>query len=368
MGRTLAALNLAAIIGATGTFLEDSRRNRRRSISAQDKADEALTMAEDWMNSADRIRLVDPKVRDYIAGLSYPSQPESDTPSAYPTTPTLIARPYMNEDEATTPTSYPPAVNLYDAYGRFVNPSDAQQGENFLHGLVQNYGELRAADLGATFEGVPNKAKLQHIFRHHRGLMQALVDLESVGISQSDAKEAWLRFYDQTVSRGSTVLWRVMEDSPVLSASGSFLTFTLPANYLQIGDTAILYWTPMLPAGLVNVDFTPQVHLGDLSGPTLWSPYASLNPNNLGLLSASLIDCQMRITRRSDDPTTGNARFAIGGHLVCGSGTVQGGMGLSGTVNVVQFNHSIDQQIALTGTFSAPMSVRITEGKFIRET
>lgn len=368
MGRTLAALNLAAIIGATGTFLEDSRRNRRRSISAQDKADEALTMAEDWMNSADRIRLVDPKVRDYIAGLSYPSQPESDTPSAYPTTPTLIARPYMTEDDATTPTSYPPAVNLYDAYGRFINPSDAQQGENFLHGLVQNYGELRAADLGATFEGVPNKAKLQHIFRHHRGLMQALVDLESVGISQSDAKEAWLRFYDQTVSRGSTVLWRVMEDSPVLSANGSFLTFTLPANYLQIGDTAILYWTPLLPPGAVNVDFMPEVHLGDLTGPTLWRPYASLNPNTLGLVNASLIDCEMRITRRTDDPSTGNARFAIGGHLVCGSGSVQGGMGLSSSVSLVQFNHTIDQQIALTGTFSAALSVRITDGKFIRET
>jgi len=365
MARTIAALNLMALIGAAGSVLEDSQRNRRRAISAQEKAEDAFTMADDWMNSADRLRLIDPKVRDYLAGLSYPTQASSDEPSAFATTPSVIARPFMTEESAIAPTSYPPKVNLYDAYGRFVHPSEAATGENFLHGLVQNYAELRAADLGATFEGVPNQAKLEHVFRHNRGLMDALVDLEAAGITLAEAKEAWLRFYG-IGTRGSQVLWRLMEDTPTITATGVFTTFILPANYLAVGDTAILYFSPRLPAGSINSNFTPKVQLTDAAGQEIWRPYGPLNPNSLGLANESSVDVKVRITRRADDSSGGN-RFAVAGSLVCGSDSVMGGMG-SGGLTVVAFDHGIDQTIALTGVLSAVMSVKITEGKFIRET
>ncbi len=364
-GHTLAVLNMAALIGGAESLMDDNRRNRRRAINAQEKADDAFRMAEDWNVSADRLRLIDPKVRDWMAGLAYPSQPDTDAPSAFAATPSVIVRPYMTEAMATAPTSYPPKVNLYDAYGRFLHPTATQDGENFLHGLVQNFGELRAADLGATFEDVPNKTKLEHIFRHHRGLMEALVTLEASGITLEQAREAWLRFYGSGAG-GSQVLWRLMEDTPTLTATGVFTSFTLPANYLQVGDTAILYFSPRLPAGAVNVDFTPKVNLTGTLGPLLWSPYGPLNPNTLALANESSVDCQVRITRRANDSLGAN-QFAISGSLICGSHTVMGGMG-GGSASVVSFDHEVDQVIALGGTFSAAMSVKITEGKFIRET
>ncbi len=364
-GSTLAVLNMAALIGGAESLMNDNRQNRRRAIDAQEKADDAFRMADDWNVSADRLRLIDPKVRDWMAGLAYPSQPATDAPSAFASTPTVIARPYLTEQQATTPTSYPPKVNLYDGYGRFLQPTTAQDGENFLHGLVQNFGELRAADLGATFEDVPNKAKLEHVFRHHRGLMEALVMLETSGVTLDQAREAWLRFYGSSPG-GSQVLWRLMEDTPTLAATGVFTTFTRPANYLKVGDTAILYFSPRLPAGAVNSDFTPKVTLTNTLGPVLWSPYGPLNPNTLALANESTVDCQVRITRRADDSSGAN-HFAIAGSLVCGSHTVMGGMG-GGSASVVAFDHQVDQTIALIGTLSAAMNVKITEGKFIRET
>lgn len=365
MSRTLATLNMAALLIGGATFLDDERKNRRRAMRAEDKADDALRMAEDWSISGDMLRLKDPKVRDYLLGLSYPAQPAEESPSATATAPTVIARPYMTEEMAVTPTEYPPKVNLYDGYGRLIHPSQAAEGENFLHGLVQNYGELRAADLGSTFEGVPNAKKLAHIFRHHRGLMEAITQLESQGITPEQARDAWLRFYGHS-GRGSSVLWRLMADTATVSATGTFTTFTLPANYLAVGDTAILYFSPRLPAGAVNAQFTPRVNLGSHTGQVIWTPYGSINPNTLALANECSIDVQVRITRRENDASGGN-RFAIGGHVVCGSDTVMGGMG-SGGLSEVAFDHGIDQVIALTGVFSAPLNVKITEGKFIRET
>lgn len=365
MSRTLATLNMAALLVGGAAILEDERKNRRRSMRAEDKADDALRMADDWASSGDLLRLKDPKVRDYLLGLSYPSQPSPEAPSATAITPSVIARPYMTEEMAVTPTEYPPKVNLYDGYGRLIHPSQAAEGENFLHGLVQNFGELRAADLGATFEDVPNEKKLAHIFRHHRGLMEAIAQLESQGITLDQARDAWLRFYGQG-HRGSQVLWRLMADTPVVAATGTFTTFTLPANYLAVGDTAILYFSPRIPAGAVNAQFTPRVNLGSHAGQVLWTPYGPLNPNTLGLANECSVDVQVRITRKENDSSGGN-RFAIGGHIVCGSDTVMGGMG-GGGLPEVAFDHGVDQVIALTGVFSAALNVKITEGKFIRET
>lgn len=367
MSRTLGMLNMTALLVGGAAFLEDERKNRRRSMRAEDKADEALRMAEDWSSSGDKIRLQDPKVRDYLLGLSYPAQAAQESPSATATTPSVIERPYMTEDMATVPTEYPPVVNLYDSFGRLVHPSQAQDGENFLHGLVQNFSELRAADLGATFEGVPTTKKLAHVFRHHRGLMEAIAQLEAEGITLEQARDAWLRFYGSGSSRGSRVLWRLMTDTPSLTMTGTFTSFVLPANYLAVGDTAILYFSPRLSSGAPNVDFRPQVRIGNESGQLIWESYGTINPNAMALNSASSADVQVRITRRANDSSGGN-RFAVSGHAVCGSDTVAGGWG-GRSLAEVALDHSVDQTIALTGQFGGTgLTVYLNEGKFIRET
>lgn len=341
MSRTLGMLNMTALLVGGAAFLEDERKNRRRSMRAEDKADEALRIAEEWAASGDKIRLQDPKVRDYLLGMSYPAQAAQESPSATATTPSVVERPYMSEDMATGPTEYPPAVNLYDSFGRLIHPSQAQDGENFLHGLVQNFSELRAADLGATFEGVPNAKKLAHVFRHHRGLMEAIAQLEAEGITLEEAREAWLRFYG---SVGSKEIWVLNADTPKPTTLGDaiYTSFVLPKRFLSVGETLKVEWAVVLGGGAANEHY-PFLTLDDVSGQRLWSISAAYDTNDVGAVGEHCGVCSVDITRRENDASGGN-RFSVSGtftaqDFACG-GAYSGSTSLS-------FNHNVDQVISI---------------------
>ena len=363
MSSTLPAVNMATLILGATTLLEDTRDNRRKASDAKSLASDAYDLAIGWRNSGDRLRMEDPKVRDLIVGLSVPSQAPSEQPSAFAGSPVVTERPAFTEEmvSGSEPT-YPPKVNLYDGYGRLLHPSQAIEGSNVLTGQALNFSEIRAQLLGCTFETMPSLEEVTKIFRHNRGLTTAIRELAE--LTSEEAAEAWRRFFGSS-AHGSQLLWVLNDDSATLNAAGTgvFSAFTLKANALKVGETAILYCSPRLPPGAVNENFTPSVVIG---GTTVWQPDASMNPNTIGITNACTTTIEVRFTRRTDDPTTGLARFRVSGGWNFGIETGFGCM-CTGSAPEVQIAHNVDQLVEIKGLFSAALSVKLTEGKLIRE-
>lgn len=358
------------VVLTTALVIGGERMMQRQSETRSDVRDlrnrvgDAESNIEDVILSGDWKRLRSDRVRDILTGLAYPHEAVTENSATFATTPVTIDRPVLHEDLVTEDEGYPGNTNQYSPNGQLLHPSEAFTGRNFALGMAMGFGESRATVIGATMESVPTNDELIRIFRHNRGLMRVLRELSA--LSQGQAEDAWRRFFGAaTAGHETKVLWRLLEDSPTLNVvgTGTFLSFVLPAKSLNVGDVAILRFSPRLPAGAVNSNFTPKVLVGGM-GLELWKPSGPLNPATVSLANASNAPVEVRITRRPDD-SSGGHHFAISGSMVFGTDALAGAIG-SGGPSVVSFDHNIDQSISITGTFSAPMATLISEGSLTR--
>lgn len=356
------------VVLTTALVIGGERMMQRQSDTRSDVRDlrnrvgDAEANIDDVILSGDWKRLRSHRVRDILTGLAYPHEAVTENSATFATTPVTIDRPVLHEDLVTEDEGYPGNTNQYSPNGQLLHPSEAFTGRNFALGLAMGFGENRATTIGGTMESVPTNDELIRIFRHNRGLMRVLRELSA--LSQGQSEDAWRRFFGAAATGHDTkVLWRLLEDSPSLSVvgTGTFLSFVLPAKSLNVGDVAILRFSPRIPAGSVNSNFTPKVLVGAVE---LWKPYGPMNAAAAGLANASNAPVEVRITRRPDD-SSGGHHFAVSGSLVYGTDSVAGAIG-SGGLPVVGFDHNVDQTISITGTFSAAMTTFITEGSLTR--
>lgn len=333
---TGSVVNTSMVFVGAERLMQRTADNRSEIRSVKRTAGDALETARRIAESGDWQRLVDPKLRDLIVGLCFPNQASAEQNSPFAGTPIIIERPSFGEDVLGSG-EYPQPYNVYSADGDLESPSQVMDGANFATGVALGFPELRSQILGSAFATTPSAEELKEIFRHQRGLFSAIREL--AGLTQDDAINAWRRFFR---AGGPGTLWTLLADSPTLSAVGEhiYATFTLPKNFLAVGETMEVEWAVNM-AGGVACEYSPFLVLGDLSGQKLWFPSQPYDPNDFGAVGVHGGEVKVRITRRPDDPSGGN-RFSTSGTFSAQGWTCSSDFGM-----VRAFDHSVDQNLAI---------------------
>lgn len=346
----------ALMVGSIGSVLQETSDSRRKARKASQAADDAQRQIDNWDNSGDKARLLDPIVRDLHVGLSIPQQPSATQPSAFAATSSVVVRPALSEGDIGH-SGYPVRVNQYNGDGELVNPTSAvSDGGMVIPGLALSFDENRAMLLGQTLPDQPSQEEVFATFRHYRGLVSVLRELES--LSQDAAKEAWRRFFSQSSKR---LLWNQLVDSPTIGnhtiGVETYTSFVLPKNSLAVGETLEIEYAIRM-AGGVNCTMGPLIETG--AGVVLWAPYEPYNPNTSGGAGSHTMVVRMRMTRRADD-SSGGRHFAISGEFVtkqlCASNDPS-------AAPVITLDTSVDQTIVIRNSQAvADMNSYIYRGR-----
>ncbi len=345
---TGSGINTGLVLVGADKLMQRTSDNRAEIRSVKRTAGDALEMARRLAESGDWARFIDPKVRDMVVGLAFPAQAAPENVAPFAGAPIIVERPTFGED-VLGDGEYPGPFNEYTPDGDLVSPSQVMGGANFALGVALGFPELRATILGSAFETTPSPEELKQIHRHQRALFAVLRELE--GLSKEAAQEAWRRFFHG--GGGSSTLWTLLENSPVISAvgGGTYTSFTLPKNYLAVGQTLEVEFGVMLAGSAVACGYSPYLTVGAPSSLTLWSPFADYDPADFAGVSGHGGVVRVQITRRANDSSGGN-RFSVSGSFVTNSYCAGNGNHYN-----LAFDHSIDQQISLCcGQVTAPMA------------
>lgn len=330
------------MVASVSAVLQETTDARRKARDASKTANDALREIESWTSSGDKARIIDPVIRDLHVGLSIPQQPSASTPSAFASTTTAITRPPIVEADIGD-VGYPIRINSYNADGELLNPAHAAtEGGMVLPGLTLTYDEARAMLLGQTLPDQPSQDEVVSIFRHYRGLVAILREMEL--LSQDAAKDAWRRFFGQSSKR---LLWNQLVDSATIgnhtTGLETYTSFVLPKDSLRVGDTLLIEYAIRI-AGGVNCTMSPSIETS--GGIVLFKPFDEYNPNTSGAANPHTMVVRMHMTRRNDD-LSGGRRFAVSGDYATKDKYSPNG---PSSAAVISLDTSVDQTILIRNT------------------
>lgn len=304
---------VAGAAAAADTMHRISDRSRDARDDAQDASREAATAntkIDNLLGGGDMQRLRDPRVRDFMTGLSFPVLAAMASASAFASPATVLERPAIDEERAIANPQYPGATNQYNADGLLRDPSAALTAQGAKLGLAMGYAEIVNFLCGLAIAGQPTIAAQAQMFRAARGLSVVSRELASLAdpLTLEQHKAAWRRFYNIGISPGgygNGVFWKLLTDGTEKlnsSAVEELGRADFPANLLAVGESAHYRFGGVGATDGGTVTFA--VRLDSTSG-TVWvqGEAAAVSASPFGWY----ID--LFITRRAD--VGGSAVFAI---------------------------------------------------------
>lgn len=333
---TGSVINTSMVVVGAERLMQRTSDNRSDIRSVKRTAGDALDTARRIAESGDWLRLVDPRLRDLIVGLCFPEQAAPEQSSPFAGVPITVERPSFGEDVLGSG-EYPQMHNEYQPDGDLLNPSQVMSGANFATGVALGFPELRALLLGSAFGTTPSPEELKRTHRHQRALFEAIRELGA--LTHDDAINAWRRFFN---AGGPGTLWTLLDNTSTFSTVGehTYVAFTLPKNFLAVGETLEVQWAVSL-AGGATCEYSPFLALGDHTGQKIWFTNQPYDPSDFGAVGLHGGEVAVRITRRANDPSGGN-RFAISGTF----GATGWSCGNDHST-VLAIDHSVDQDLAL---------------------
>lgn len=342
---------VAGAVAAADTMHRISDRSRDARDDAQDASREAATAntkINNLLDGGDMQRLRDPRVRDFMLGLSYPVLAALVSPSAFGAPATIIERPAIEEERAVANPQYPGAVNQYNGDGLLRDPTAYLTAQNTKLGLAMGYAEIVNFLCGLAIAGQPSTADQAQMFRAARGLSVVSRELGSLDepLTLEQHKAAWRRFYNvgsTPGAYGNGVFWSMIESGPTKSNSSSveeLASAPFPANLLAVGETVQYRFQGTGETDNGTVGFSIRL---DSTGGTAWftGESTAVTATPFGWYA------NLYITRR---PDAGGAQvFAIS----C-DGAVEASENTVGTTTATRsLDHSIDHNFLMCSGWSA---------------
>lgn len=280
------------IIAAGVATLENQRAYRNRVRRAEDRAEDATSVAQGaryqvelLADSGDLARLGADQVSDLLTGLAYPGQAPAPPPNAFAAIPAAFQRPVLTEALARAVSPWPGRTNLYDATGRLVHPEQAYEGQNFALGLALGFPEFRAFLLGLPQAQDASPDVVAQYFRLAHGFSKVVQEMFGPasnypnGLSQAQYDDAWRRVLFGSAPAGSSGsgAWTRLD---VQQDAGAEVTntadekelgrLTLPANSMQVGDKLDIEFHASVLGAAADNDFIYRVRFDALDGLVLF--------------------------------------------------------------------------------------------------